>query len=824
MDVGGASGTLLLWVVVGLAGLVACLFAAAVWLFFLQRSLARQLSQREYESAPSRPSAVEQRSSTERTRMFDAIRRTGDWDYKIQTNQFSASEQIRRIFGFAPDQKDITLEALESRFVERERFHTSLMDLIEGGVPFSLEFEMRPVNQDESKILAIVAELQREEDGRPLRVLGVIQDVTDRWKAEKALRESEERFAAAFHASPGLMAITRMADGKILEVNEGYSQMLGYSREESRDRTTASLAIWANPRDREIFTSTLQTNGQVSNFETTLRRKDGQLIEVVDFARKIAIGGEPCVLSVAYDLTEIRRAENALRRERSVLARLMETSPIGITLLDRDGQIIFANARAQDILGLSRPDILQRSFNAPQWQITDSEGGPFPEEELPFVRVMTTGQPVRDVQHGITWPDGRRVLLSINGAPLFDESGGIESVVCTIEDITERRRAERALSESNQHFRSMVETLPLAIYLTTGIEQKCEYLNPAFVSLFGYAIEDVPAVARWWSLAYPDDDYRAKVETEWMKRVQVAIETQSAIEPMEVVVTCKDARKKNILWGYIALGEKGYAYGLDLTDSRQSEEQIRRLTQELEMRVAERTAQLEASNQELEAFAYSISHDLRIPLRAIDGYRALLEKRIADSLDDEARRYLNTISRGAIRMGRLIDDLLAYTSMGRSRLTARQVDMAALVQDVVAELAPKQIGRDVRWHIEHLPGVTGDPAMLRLAVLNLIANALKFTSTRQQAEITIGFRQEATETVFFVRDNGVGFDMQFVAKLFGVFQRLHGIDEFEGTGMGLANVRRIIERHGGRAWAEGKVNEGATFFFTIPRSHPNAMP
>jgi signal transduction histidine kinase len=234
--------------------------------------------------------------------------------------------------------------------------------------------------------------------------------------------------------------------------------------------------------------------------------------------------------------------------------------------------------------------------------------------------------------------------------------------------------------------------------------------------------------------------------------------------------------------------------------------------------------QLAETNKELEDFSYAVSHDLHPPLRAIDGYRGLLEKRMAGSLDEQSRRYLESISRAVGRMSALIDGLLTFTQLGRFEMVKRPVDVGALVRDVITELAPSAAGRDVRWKVAELPTVSGDRATLRLVFVNLISNALKFTRARHPAEIEIGQEPGMEgETTLFVRDNGVGFDMQYADKLFGVFQRLHGADEFEGTGIGLANVRRIVVRHGGRTWAEGKVDGGATFYLSLPVS-PSLQP
>jgi two-component system sensor histidine kinase/response regulator len=233
-------------------------------------------------------------------------------------------------------------------------------------------------------------------------------------------------------------------------------------------------------------------------------------------------------------------------------------------------------------------------------------------------------------------------------------------------------------------------------------------------------------------------------------------------------------------------------------------------------------ARLEAANKELESFSYSVSHDLRAPLRHIDGFVGLLSQRVADTLDDEGREYLKTISESAKQMGHLIDDLLAFAQMGRAEMMQREVDVESLVQETIRGLTETR-GRQIRWKIGSLPRVQADPAMLRQVFVNLLSNAVKYTRPRDAAEIEVGAESAPDEIVFFVRDNGVGFDMQYADKLFGVFQRLHRADEFEGTGVGLANVRRIVARHGGRTWAESKLGEGSVFYFTLPLSQASQL-
>jgi len=283
-----------------------------------------------------------------------------------------------------------------------------------------------------------------------------------------------------------------------------------------------------------------------------------------------------------------------------------------------------------------------------------------------------------------------------------------------------------------------------------------------------------------------------------------------------------------VVWGVIAasfvvvrrrveedLRQARDALEVEAEQRRQREDEIRRLNREL----AHRATELEASNKELESFAYSVSHDLRAPLRHLVGYSELLQKH-ASSLDDKSRRYIQMILESAKRMGNLIDDLLAFSRIGRAEPTKTRVSLEQLVNEVVAEIQQDTKGRDIAWKISSLPICYGDRSMLKLVVINLISNAVKFTRMRQQAEIEIGcVNGNDDEPEVFVRDNGAGFDMQYVNKLFGVFQRLHLAEEFEGTGIGLATVQRIIHRHGGKVRGEGVVDRGAIFYFSLPKAH-----
>ena len=256
-----------------------------------------------------------------------------------------------------------------------------------------------------------------------------------------------------------------------------------------------------------------------------------------------------------------------------------------------------------------------------------------------------------------------------------------------------------------------------------------------------------------------------------------------------------------------------------VTQRKREREELRRVNETLEQRVLSRTAELDATNKELEAFSYSVAHDLRAPLRHMDGFIRLLKKHSWASLDERNQRYLGIISDSARQMGLLIDDLLAFSRVGRAELQLLPVSLQQLVQEAIQEMREETQGRDIAWKISQLPEVMADRSMMRLVMINLLTNAVKFTGKRERAEIEVGASSnEADGIVVFVRDNGVGFDMEYADKLFGVFQRLHPAEEYEGTGIGLANVQRIIHRHKGRTWARGEVDQGATFYFSLPKA------
>jgi PAS domain S-box-containing protein len=430
-----------------------------------------------------------------------------------------------------------------------------------------------------------------------------------------------------------------------------------------------------------------------------------------------------------------------------------------------------------------------------------------------FRNACEKGEPY-DLEFPFTTFKGKQLWIRTTAKPVF-EDGRVVRLIGNMIDLTARKLVEDALRNSEQRLAEAQRIAHIGSWeldLTTNVLTWSEEIFRIFEidpEKFGATYES------FLNTIHPDD--REAVNFAYTN----SLETRTAYE-IDHRLLFGDGRVKYVheqCETFYSEENPVRSIGTvqDITDRKRAEEALRQFNQELEQRVRERTMQLETANKELEAFAYSVSHDLRSPLRHIDGFLEMLQKRAENSFDDVSRHYMSTISNATSKMGLLIDNLLSFSRQGRQEMSMHPVVLESLVHDVIRELELDTGGRNIEWCVGELPVVTGDAAMLRIVFVNLLSNALKFTKPRQLARIEINSTRDANaDTVIFVRDNGVGFDMEYAGKLFGVFQRLHRNDEFEGTGIGLANVRRIIGRHGGRTWAEGQVGKGASIYFTVP--------
>ena len=446
-------------------------------------------------------------------------------------------------------------------------------------------------------------------------------------------------------------------------------------------------------------------------------------------------------------------------------------------------------------------------------------------DDLAFVQsnmeLTLKGEQECNIDHRVVRPDGTVIWVHAQADLIHDEDGNTSRLLGTVVDITERKHTEEALSVAND----IINFSPAVAFLWKNEQGwPVQYVSRNVMKLFGYTAEEFMAgEVCYANVVHPDD---LEVVSEQIAAYSKERHRNEFTQEYRIIT--KDGQVKWIdnrtCMQRNAEGEITHYQGivLDITDRKQAEQRVWELNISLERRVNERTAELKAANRELEAFAYSVSHDLKAPLRGIDGCAGRLEEELAGSLNPECRRLLDMVRQKTHHMGRLIDELLTFSRIGRAALTITEVDMRSVAQSTFQELAAAHAGREIEFTIGDLPTLLADINLMRQVWTNLLDNAIKFTGPRRVARIEIGYREAADQHVFFVRDNGVGFDMEYVDKLFGVFQRLHYEDEFPGTGVGLANVRRAVERHGGEAWAEGAIDQGATIFFRLPRNQEKA--
>lgn len=653
------------------------------------------------------------RRSEERIRFALETSQLGAWDMDLVDHTTYHSLQHDQIFGYQELLPEWTFEIFMTHVHPDdyagvdEKFNTALQQQKDWNL------ECRVIRADgQVRWIWLAGRHTPDARGLPRRMAGIVQDITERKQAEQALKESETRYRAFFEQNPDGVVILDPSNGNFIDFNDQTCRQLGYTREELSRMGVAEIEVLETSADVRAHIQSILAAGE-GEFETRHRTKQGDVRDVHVIARVINTGQQKIYHCIWRDITERKRAEEALNQEKLFTDAIFTSVPGLLYLYSEDGHLLRWNKRHEEVTGYSAEEL--DHFFLLDWY----------KDEPEDIERITRGVQ-RALQEGFATEEGHlitkngtKILFNFTAARL--ELGGRTYFAGIGIDITERRETEEAIQTA---------------------QAKLEQLL---------------------------------VEAELSRRTLLSL----------------------------------------VEDQKVAEEQIRQLNQELEQRVKERTAQLEMANHELESFSYSVSHDLRAPLRALDGFSSALLEDYSGKLDEQGQHYLARIQEASRRMGQLINDLLDLSRVTRSDFVRRKINLTGLVRQIAADLQSQAPQRQVDFEIAANLTTEGDANLIKIAMENLMHNAFKFTGHCDRAVIQVGMMEQAGEKVYFVRDNGAGFNMEHAGKLFTPFQRLHGMQEFPGTGIGLSIVHRIIARHGGRIWPESEIGRGTTFFFTL---------
>ncbi len=646
------------------------------------------------------------------------------------------------------------------------------------------------------------------------RALQTTRDQRDHAAAEQHLSKNEEMFRLLVERVSDYAICMLDPQGRVLTWNAGAECISGYRPDEILGEFYGSFFL---PEDVSANRpqNLLKLAAEEGRAAEQIRqvRKNGthyHSFTVLTAIRDQQHGLQSYSL-VVRDITERKKWEDALKRNEAFKTAILESALDAIVAIDADGNVLEWNPAAERIFGYRHQDVVGKEmaqFIVPRWQLN--------EHRQAMQRYLVTGESAylgRRRELIAMRADGTEFPVELTVVRIPHEYP--PKFTGFIRDITNRKLAEAALRKSEDQFRLAVEAAEdYGIYLL-DTDGRVASWNAGAERIHGYSVDEV--LGHHFSMFFlPEEVVQDLPNQELGSALANGVSRREAWSQRKngsrfysqcVLTAVRDPAGE--LTGYLRVIH-------DITERRQSEEQISRLNTELEERVRQRTLELQESNRELEAFSYSVSHDLRAPLRHIDGFVNLLRQSVADKLDPASAEYLQIISQEAKQMNKLIDALLAFSRTSRAPLRKSRVDLNAVLKLVQDDLRFDIDGRQIDWVLHPLPAVQGDLSLLRQVLVNLLSNALKYTRKREVARIEVSATDTHKEVIVKVRDNGVGFDMQFADKLFGVFQRLHGPEEFEGIGIGLANVRRIIQRHGGRTWAEAAPGDGAAFYFSLP--------
>jgi PAS domain S-box-containing protein len=648
----------------------------------------------------------------------------------------------------------------------------------------------------------------RNEKGETTGVVLVFRDQTEERAAQNALKESEAFNRTIVESIPQQLFL-KDRNGVYLAVNPPYAASLGCRPEQLVGKDDfafypTELAEKYRADDRAVVES-----GRVKDIEERYIAQGKEYWVHTIKAPVSDDGGQvTAVLGLFEDITGRKRVEQSLKDAWDRIEEAQRAAHLGNWEFDvLNDQITGSQEfyRLFDMVpeGLSRFSQFVERLHPDDRERVQRDVADALKQDRPY-----------DTDYRVKLSDGGWRDVIARGRVFVDEGGKPLRMVGTCLDITERKQAENALREQYAILRAILQSTDSAVF---SLDRQYRYTTfndghaATMKALYGVDIQIGASLAEYRSV--PEDWQVAR------KNLDRALQGETFVESAFSGDEVRSRRYFEISHSPIRTSANeiigASVYSRDVTERKRAEDEIRLLNVSLELRVRDRTAQLEESNKELEAFSYSVSHDLRAPLRAIDGFTRLLADDYAPHLDTEGKRLCSIIHENTAKMGRLIDDLLAFSRLGRAEMSLSRIDMETMANSVFHELTTPESRARIDFQVGVLPPVVADTTLMRQVWMNLLSNAIKFSSKRERAVIQVSAQQNQGENVYVVQDNGAGFDMQYVGKLFGVFQRLHSSREFEGTGVGLALVQRVIRRHGGRVWAESEIDKGATFYFAL---------
>jgi PAS domain S-box-containing protein len=810
---------------------------------------------------------TERKSAEEAVRQSDARRKfaletakLGDWELDLTTLQARRSLLHDQIFGYQSLLPEWSLAIFLSHVHpdDRERVSRNFQECIRQGNRWDFECRIVWANGDIRWIWACGSHYHNLSNDAS-RMFGIVEDITNRKKVEEDLRESEAQFRTMLNGIPQLAWMAE-ADGHVFWYNKRWYEFTGTSSDQMEGWG------WQSVHDPQYLPKVLErwrasiAGGTDFEMEFPLRAADGcfgmfltRIVPLKDangrvlrwFGTNTDISerarAEQWQANLARELSrkaeQLERSREALEQQTGIFKLVLDSMGEGLIAADQTGHFLIFNHAAHDLMGRGPTDLPTEQWT-PHYQVFLPDGiTPYPPEQLPLVRALQ-GESVQ-VELIVQRPEIlERRSLEVTARPLRDARGSLCGGVAVLRDISERNRNAGELARQAQELlRSRQDLETQALQLQSVLDSMVEGLvtadehgkfiiwNPAAEKIVGLSGTNVPP-GEWrahYDTYLPDTVTLFPTDQHPLHR---AIRGEASTAEMFI----RNPKLDHGIWieanGSPLRDKNGVVRGglvafRDITQRKADEQMIRHLNEDLEERITVRTAELESANRELEAFSYSVSHDLRAPLRHIGSFAKILSQDFGSAMDPEARRHLERIENGARRMTLLVDGLLSLARLGQQSLKLSLTELNAIVSAAIAVLQQDCHGREVEWRIGQLPALECDPFLMGQVFQNLLGNALKYSSRRPKSVIEVGSIHQAGEPpVIFVRDNGAGFSMQYADKLFGVFQRLHTEAEFEGTGVGLATVHRIIQKHGGRIWTESEEDHGATFYFTVGENAP----